>query len=66
VEIAFRNDAEGADGGEHSALGAVDLVNAVAFPHRSTVTGAWQVEILPEHLARVAIDRTIAFTRAIS
>ncbi len=43
VEIAFGHDTEGADGGEHSALGAVDFVDAIAFPHRPALTAAWQI-----------------------
>ena len=48
LEIAFGHDTEGADGGEHSALGAVDLVHAVAFSHRAALTSVRQVEILRE------------------
>jgi hypothetical protein len=33
VEITFGDDAEGADGGEHPAFGAVDLIHAIAVSH---------------------------------
>ena len=58
------DDAKGADGGEHPAFGAVDLVHAIAFSHRPALTAAWQVEVLREHVARVAIGRLIAFAAA--
>jgi hypothetical protein len=60
VEIALGDDAEGADGGEHPAFGAVDFVHAIAFSHRAALTAAWQIEVLREHIARIAIGRMIA------
>jgi hypothetical protein len=41
VEIGLRDDAKGADGREHPAFGAVDLVHAIAFSHQPTRTGTW-------------------------
>jgi hypothetical protein len=61
VEIAFGDDAEGADGGERPALGAVDLIHAIAVSHWPTLTATWQIEVLREHIARVAMGRRIAF-----
>jgi hypothetical protein len=48
-------------GGEHPAFGAVDFVHAIAFSHRAALTAAWQIEVLREHIARIAIGRMIAF-----
>jgi hypothetical protein len=64
VKVAFSDDAEGTDGGEHPALGAIDVVHAIALSHRPALTAAWQVEVLCEHVARVAIGRSIAFAAA--
>jgi hypothetical protein len=61
VEIAFRDDTKGTDGGEHLAVDAVDLVHAIAVSHWPALTGTWQVKVLREHVARVAIGRMIAF-----
>jgi hypothetical protein len=44
VEIALGHDAKSADGGEHSAFRAVDLVHTVAFSHGPSFTSARQVE----------------------
>jgi hypothetical protein len=60
MEIALGHDAKGANGGEHPAFRAVDLVQAVAFSHRSALTNSWKVEILREHISRVAIVHMIA------
>jgi hypothetical protein len=60
VEIALGHDAEGTNGGEHAALGAVDLVSAIAFSNWPALTATWQVEIFREHIARVTSDRMIA------
>lgn len=61
VEIALGDDSERADGGEHPAFGAVDLVHAVAFSHRPALTSAREVEVLREHIARVSIGWMIAY-----
>ena len=61
AEIALRDNAKGADGGEHSALGAVDLVHAIALPRWPALTAAWQVQVPREHIARLAIGHVIAF-----
>jgi hypothetical protein len=61
VKIAFGDDAEGADGGEHPAFGAVNFVHVIAVSHWPTLTATWQVEVLREHVARVTIGRMIAF-----
>ncbi|OGT71672.1 MAG: hypothetical protein A3I78_05715 [Gammaproteobacteria bacterium RIFCSPLOWO2_02_FULL_56_15] len=60
MEIALGDDAERADGGEHPAFRAVDLVHTIAFSHGPTPTSSWQVEILREHISRVAIVHMIA------
>jgi hypothetical protein len=64
VKIAFGDDPEGTDGGQHPALGAVDVVHAIAPSHRPALTAAWQVEVLREHVARVTIGCMIAFAAA--
>jgi hypothetical protein len=64
VEIAFRDDTKSTDGGEHPAVGAVDLVHAIAVSHWPALTSTWQVEVLREHVAWVAIVRLIAFAAA--
>jgi hypothetical protein len=61
VEIAFRHDSERTDGGEHAAFRAVDLVHAIALSHRPALASPRQVEILCEHIARVAIGGMTAF-----
>jgi len=61
VEIAFGYDAEGSDGSEHLAFGAVDLVHAIAISHWPTLPATWQVKVLHEHVARVTIACLIAF-----
>jgi len=61
VEIALGYHTKSADGGKHLAFGAVDLVHPIAFSHGPTLTSSWQVEILREHISRVAIGRMIAF-----
>ena len=55
VEIAFGNDAKRADGRQRAALGAVDLVDAVALANRPALASARQVEVLREHVARVTV-----------
>jgi hypothetical protein len=55
VEVAFGDDAEGTDGGEQPALGAVDVVHAIAFSNWPALRAAWQVEVLCEHITRVAV-----------
>jgi hypothetical protein len=62
VEIALGHDAKGADGGEHPAFRAVDLVHTVAFPHRPALPTARQVEVLGEHLPRVTLMIAVALT----
>ena len=39
----------------------VNLVHAIAFTHWPTLTATCQVQVLREHVARVAIGRMIAF-----
>jgi hypothetical protein len=63
-EITFGDDAEGIDGGEHPALGAVDFVHAITLSYWPTLTAARQVEVLREHVTRVAVLIPIAITRA--
>jgi hypothetical protein len=61
VQVTVGDDAEGANGGEDSAFGAVDLVHAVALSHWPALTAAWQIQVPREHIARVAVGRMIAF-----
>jgi hypothetical protein len=61
LEIPLRDDAKRADGGEHPAFSAVDLVHAIAFSNRPTVTPARQGQVVHEHIARVTIGHMIAF-----
>jgi hypothetical protein len=61
VEVALGHNAKSADGGEHPALGAVDLIDALAVPHWLALTAGWQIEVFREHIARVAISPMIAF-----
>src|SRR5690606_18530671 len=58
------DDAKGADRGEDPALGAVDLVHTIALSHWLALTTTRQVEVLREHIARVARVRMIAFAAA--
>ena len=64
VEIALGHDAEGTNGGEHAAFGAVDLVHAIALSNWPALTAAWQVEVLREHVPRVAFVIAVAIARA--
>lgn len=63
VKVALGDDTQGADGGEHPAFNAVDLEHAIVFSNRPTLTPSRQVEILREHISRVAIVHMIAFAR---
>jgi hypothetical protein len=62
VEIALGDNAERADGGEHPAFRAVDLVHTIAFSHRPALTSARQVEILRKHVTGVAIMITVTLS----
>jgi hypothetical protein len=66
VKIALGHDAKCPNGGQHPAFSAVDLVDAIAFSHRPTLTPARQVEILRERLPRVSLVIALALTRAAS
>ena len=60
VEIALGHDAKGTDCGEHPAFSTVNLVHAIAVSYRAALTSARQVEVLREHISRVAIVRMLA------
>src|SRR5262249_28622706 len=60
AEIALGHDAKGAYGGEHPAFLAVDLVHTITFPHWPPLASARQVEVLGEHIARIATGGMIA------
>jgi hypothetical protein len=60
VKIAFDDDSKCADGRKRAALGAVDLVEAVAVAYRLSVTSARKVKILRERLTRVLV--TVSLT----
>jgi hypothetical protein len=62
VEIAFGHDTEGADGGEHPAFGAVDVVHTIAFSHWPALTPARQVEISRENISRLPPVIAVALT----
>jgi hypothetical protein len=61
VEITFGDNPEGADGGEHPAFGAVDVVYAIPVSHWPTLTATRQVEVSREHVAWVTIGFMIEF-----
>jgi hypothetical protein len=61
IEIALGHDPKGTNGGEYPTLGAVDLIHAIALPHWTALTAAWEVEVLREHVARVTIACMVAF-----
>ena len=61
VEVALGHNPKRADGPEHAALGAVDLVDAVALSDRPTLASAREVEIPGEHVARVTVFVAVAF-----
>jgi predicted permease len=46
------------------ALGAVDLVQAIALPHWPALTSAWQVETLRKYVARIALVAPTPIARA--
>jgi hypothetical protein len=64
MEIALGDDAKRANGGEHPAFGAVDLVNTLALPNQFALMAARQVEILHEHVAQVVFLVSVAFPGA--
>jgi hypothetical protein len=68
MEIAFGDDAKGADGGEHAAFRPVNLVHAIALSHWPALTAARQVEISREHVTGMSpiIPVSIALTAATS
>jgi hypothetical protein len=53
VKIALGHDAKGTNRPEHPALSAVDLADALALSYRASLTSAWQLEILREHVTWV-------------
>jgi hypothetical protein len=64
AQIALGHDPNSADGGEHAAFGAVDLVHAIAVSDRTALTSARQVEVLREHVTLVAIGTMITIAAA--
>jgi hypothetical protein len=61
VEIAFGYNPKRTDGPEHTALGSVDLVDAVALSDRLPLVSTREVEIPGEHVARVTVFAAVAF-----
>jgi hypothetical protein len=61
VEIALGHNPKGADGGEHPALGAVDLVHSVTFSYRTAIAASWEVEVLREDVSRIVLVWAITF-----
>jgi hypothetical protein len=55
VEVALGHDAKGADGGEHPAFLAVDLVHAIAFSGWPAFTPPRQVQVFREYISRIAL-----------
>ena len=64
MQISLGHNPKGADGPQHAALGAVDLIDTVALPNRSAFASTWQVEVFREHVTRVEILIPIAIARA--
>jgi hypothetical protein len=60
VEVGLGDDTKGADGREHPAFRAVDLVHVIAFSDRPALASARQVEVPGEHVARIALAGLIA------
>jgi hypothetical protein len=63
MEITLGDDPKGADGGKHSAFGVVNLVHPIAVSHWPTLTAPWQIEVLREHVTRLAFLVSIAIAR---
>jgi hypothetical protein len=53
-EIALGDDTKRADRCQRAALGGVDLVDTVTIPNWSALASMWEVEVLREHVTRVA------------
>jgi hypothetical protein len=63
VKVALGDDSKRPDRCQRAALGTVDLVDTVALPNRSPLASTWEVEILREHVTRVAFPIPIAIAR---
>jgi hypothetical protein len=55
VEVLFWHDTERADRGQRTAVGAVQLVDAVAIDNQLAFLAAWQIEVVNQGVARVVI-----------
>src|SRR5687768_12295992 len=64
MQIALGDDSKRADRRQRAALCAIDLVHPITIPNRSARASTWEIEILREHITRVAILVSIAITRA--
>ena len=64
MQIALGDDPKRADRCQRAALGAVDSYT-VALPNRSALASTWEVEILREHVTRVAFLIPIATALAL-
>ena len=60
VQIALGHNPKRANGRQHAALGAVDLVDTVALPNRPALASARQVEVPREHVAWIALVVPVA------
>ena len=55
VEVLFGHDTEGADGGQCTAVLAVQLVDTVTFKDQLALLAARQVEVAHQPVARVVV-----------
>jgi hypothetical protein len=55
VEVVFGHHSERADGGQRTAVLAVQLVDTVPIDDQLTLLAAWQIEVANQSVARVVI-----------
>jgi hypothetical protein len=60
MKIALGDDPKCADGPQHAALSAIDLVNTVALPNGLALTPTRQVEVSREHVTRITFHAPVA------
>jgi hypothetical protein len=64
VQITLGYNPKCADGRQHTALGAVDLIDTVALTNGSALASTWEIEVLREYVTRVTFLVPIAIVRA--
>src|SRR5262245_22315132 len=64
LQIPLRHDPKRADGCQHPAFGAVDLIDAVTLANEFAPSTTRHIEISREHVARVVFAMAIAFFRS--